>query len=140
MHPRFCGGHRVVNLFYEPAPLRVLQYWIVEGESGVKRAAFVSRVKQGRIEEYKKYHREVWPEMLDALRRAGWHKYSLFLKDDGLLVGYFETPHDFDTAQNAIAAELISHKWHEYMLPLFEAPEGGGSAFEVELEEVFHLD
>ena len=29
--------------------------------------------------------------MLTALRDAGWHNYSLFLRDDGLLVGYFVT-------------------------------------------------
>jgi L-rhamnose mutarotase len=28
--------------------------------------------------------------MLDALRAAGWTNYSLFLTDDGLVVGYLE--------------------------------------------------
>jgi L-rhamnose mutarotase len=106
----------------------------------VKRIGFVSKVKHDRIEEYKKHHREVWPEMLAALSRSGWHNYSLFLRNDGLMFGYFETPNDFDTAQNAIASEQISSKWHEFMLPFFEPRQQGQSAFEIELEEVFHLD
>ena len=44
------------------------------------------------LEDYKKHHEAVWPEMLEALRRHGWHNYSLFMRDDGLLFGYFETP------------------------------------------------
>jgi L-rhamnose mutarotase len=48
----------------------------------------------------------VWPEMLDALRDAGWHNYSLFLREDGLLFGYFETPVDLATAQQAMAPYL----------------------------------
>ncbi len=42
----------------------------------------------GRVQER---HRHVWPEMQAALRETGWANYSLFLRDDGLLVGYLET-------------------------------------------------
>ena len=45
-------------------------------------------------------HAAVWPDMLRALHETGWHNYSLFLRDDGLLIGYFETP-DLDAAAQA---------------------------------------
>jgi L-rhamnose mutarotase len=106
----------------------------------MKRVGFVCKVKEARIEEYKKHHRQVWPEMLDALRRTGWHNYSLFMRKDGLMFGYFETPQSYNAASEAIANEEISIKWHEFMLPFFETGEQGQSAFEIELEEVFHLD
>src|SRR5919109_5156351 len=57
----------------------------------MQRVAFMLKVKPNMIEEYKRRHAAVWPEMLQALRETGWHNYSLFLRDDGLLVGYFET-------------------------------------------------
>jgi L-rhamnose mutarotase len=38
----------------------------------VKRVGFLLKVKEDRIEEYKEHHRNVWPELLDALRRHGW--------------------------------------------------------------------
>src|SRR5437667_48873 len=63
----------------------------------MQRICFVLHVKKDRLEEYKERHRTVWPEMIDALRRTGWHNYSLFLRPDGLLVGYLETP-DFESA------------------------------------------
>ena len=63
----------------------------------MKRVCFVLRVKADRMEEFKQRHRAVWPEMQAALRETGWNNYSLFLRSDGLLVGYLETA-DFDRA------------------------------------------
>ncbi len=53
------------------------------------RVCFTLQVDPDRLAEYRQRHAAVWPEMLAALRDAGWHDYSLFLRDDGLLVGYF---------------------------------------------------
>ena len=57
----------------------------------MERVCFLLQVKPDRLDEYKARHREVWPEMLNALRETGWRNYSLFLRHDGLLVGYLET-------------------------------------------------
>lgn len=57
----------------------------------MQRVCFVLQVKPERLVEYKERHRSVWPEMQAALRETGWGNYSLFLRDDGLLVGYLET-------------------------------------------------
>ena len=51
----------------------------------MQRVGFVLKVKADRLEEYQRRHREVWPDMLQALRETGWHNYSLFMRDDGLL-------------------------------------------------------
>jgi L-rhamnose mutarotase len=64
----------------------------------MKRVCFLLQVKPERIAEYKERHRTVWPEMLAALREAGWRNYSLFLGPDGVLVGYLETE-DFERAR-----------------------------------------
>ena len=56
---------------------------------GMERVCFLIRVKPEHLDEYKRRHCEVWPEMLQALRDTGWHNYSLFLREDGLMVGYF---------------------------------------------------
>ncbi len=50
----------------------------------MQRVCFRLQVKPDRIEEYKARHAAVWPEMLRALARTGWHNYSLFLGEDGL--------------------------------------------------------
>jgi L-rhamnose mutarotase len=97
------------------------------------------QVKRDRLEEYKARHRAVWPEMLDALRQAGWHNYSLFLRDDGMLIGYLETP-DFDHALKAMAETEINARWQTWMADFFEGVPGRHADEQMApIPEVFHL-
>ena len=107
----------------------------------MKRVGFLLKVKQERIEEYKAHHRAVWPEMLDALSRNGWHNYSLFMREDGLMFGYFEAEESFAAALEGMSKEEVNTRWQDLMSPFFEIPEGAHpDAMMVELEEVFHLE
>ena len=107
----------------------------------MKRIGFILKVRQEKLAEYKKAHEKVWPEMLAALNRTGWHNYSLFMRDDGLLFGYFETPKDFKSALDGMEKEEVNAKWQEAMKPYFENLEGRrADESMLELEEVFHLD
>ena len=76
----------------------------------MQRICFVLQVKPERLEEYKERHRHVWPEMLAALRETGWGNYSLFLREDGLLVGYLETE-DFERAKSSMAPREVNERW-----------------------------
>jgi L-rhamnose mutarotase len=109
----------------------------------MKRIGFLLKVKEDKISEYKQRHKAVWPEMLDALTRCGWHNYSLFMRDDGLLFGYFEAHESFAAALQNMGSEEVNTRWQEYMKDFFEAASrGAGRADEnmIELQEVFHLD
>lgn len=106
----------------------------------MKRVAFLLKVKADRLEEYRQRHQEVWPEMLQALRETGWHNYSLFLRDDGLLFGYLETP-DFERALAGMASREVNARWQTEMAPFFENLEGRRpDEGLLLLDEVFHLD
>ena len=78
--------------------------------------------------------------MLDALRRTGWHNYSLFLRDDGLLFGYFEAEESFQASLDGMAQEEINARWQDTMAPFFEGTGDHANRMMTELEEVFHLD
>ena len=107
----------------------------------MKRIGFLLKVNQEKIGEYKARHKEVWPEMLDALRRTGWHNYSIFAREDGLLFGYFETPEDFQAALDGMANEQVNSRWQDFMAPFFENLAGAhADQSMIQLEEVFHLD
>ncbi len=127
----------------------------------MKRVGFILKIRPDKVREYRERHRAVWPEMHDALRRNGWHRYTLFMNNDGLLFGYFETPKCFEAALEGMSKEEVNRKWQEIVAPYVEEmhvlgikgrsrTKGAGSsaAAEVayadesmrELEEVFHLD
>jgi L-rhamnose mutarotase len=104
------------------------------------RICFLLKVRKERLEEYRLRHAHVWPEMLDALRRTGWRNYSLFLRPDGLLVGYLETD-DFDYACAAMKNHPVNARWQKEMSPFFEAiGEDAPDDRIFPLEEIFHLD
>lgn len=106
----------------------------------VERVCFQLKVKQSKIDEYKSRHSEVWPEMLLALSETGWHNYSLFLSEEGLLIGYFETP-DLDAALKGMSQLEVNSRWQAEMAEFFENIEGKepDKAF-TKLEQVFNLE
>jgi L-rhamnose mutarotase len=97
------------------------------------RICFTLQVKPEHLDEYRRRHAAVWPDMLAALRDAGWRDYSIFLRDDGLVVGYFVTD-DLAAAREAMAATDVNTRWQAEMAPFF-----ADSSFLV-LDEVFNLD
>ncbi len=105
----------------------------------MQRVCFVLQVKPERLEEYKSRHRSVWPEMLAALRETGWNNYSLFLRDDGLLVGYLETE-NFERARAGMAKREVNDRWQREMGDFFVQPDGALPDRAMQpLQEVFHL-
>lgn len=106
----------------------------------MERVCFLLRVKPDRLDEYRVRHRAVWEPMLVALRKSGWSNYSLFLRQDGLLVGYLECE-NFSAVQRAMEQTEINARWQSEMAPFFdlrqdERPDTAGE----QLEEIFHLD
>jgi L-rhamnose mutarotase len=106
----------------------------------VRRVCFTLQVDPGRLDEYRGRHAAVWPQMLAALRDAGWHDYSLFLREDGLLVGSLLTD-DLPAAQAAMDATDVNRRWQAEMAPFFVQLPGGRPdlGFTV-LDEVFNLE
>ena len=105
----------------------------------MKRVGFQFKVRQDRLVEYTEHHKNVWPEMLEALRETGWHNYTLFMREDGLIFGYFETNVDLAAAQAKMAATDVNTRWQEFMSEFVDANARPDETF-VELEEYFHLD
>jgi L-rhamnose mutarotase len=93
---------------------------------------FLLKVKPEYIAEYRQLHSPVWPDMLRAIRDAGWSNYSIFIRDDGMLVGYFETD-DLALAQERMDSFEVNTRWAEASEHLFEGPTEW-------LSPVFNLD
>jgi L-rhamnose mutarotase len=106
----------------------------------MERVCFLGRVRPGRLAEYRERHTAVWPELLDALRQAGWSNYSLFLAGDGLLIGYLETD-DYAAALDRMARAPVNGRWQAEMAEFFTDLDGlpPDQGFR-RVAEVFHLD
>lgn len=107
----------------------------------MKRVAFLLKVREDRIEEYKEHHKAVWPEMLDALPAKRLAQLLAVHARRWATLWLLRDPGEFPGCLAGMAKEEINAKWQDFMAPYFERL-GGAHADEsmIELEEVFHLD
>jgi L-rhamnose mutarotase len=101
-----------------------------------ERTAFVLRVRPEKMDEYVETHRDVWPEMLAALRGAGIRNYTIFRAGNEMF-GYFEAD-DLAAAERYLSQQEVCTRWQDHMAALLEerVPDGGAAS----LEEIFRLD
>jgi len=101
-----------------------------------ERSAIVLSVRPEKMDEYLEAHRNVWPEMLQALRDAGIRNYTIF-RQGNQVFGYFEAD-NLDRAGAYLAAQEVNRGWQDAMAELLEArvPDEGPRR----LEEIFRLD
>lgn len=105
----------------------------------MQRVGFQLQVDPTRIDEYVERHREVWPSMLAEITASGRRNYTIFLRHDGLLFGYFEV--DDPAASTAyLAASEVAAAWEAESAGFFTQLDGRPDQGFVGLREVFHLD
>jgi L-rhamnose mutarotase len=104
------------------------------------RYCFHLQVRPDRMAEYVVRRQAVWPDMQDALRATGWRNYSLFLRPDGLLIGYVESD-DLAASQAAMAQTEVNARWQAQMAEFFAGIDSRPphEGFQL-LTEVFHLE
>ena len=106
----------------------------------MERVCFLLKVRREKLEEYKRRHADVWTDMRQALSETGWRNYSLFLRGDGLLVGYLETP-NFDESLRWMAERDVNARWQASMAEFFEELDGKRPDEGMQrLEQIFHLE
>jgi L-rhamnose mutarotase len=107
----------------------------------MKRFGQVIRLKPGVLEEYKRYHAAVWPEVLDMIAQCNIRNYSIYHRD-GTLFAYFEYYGiDFAADMARMAADPNTQQWWKIMDPMQDPlPNRGEGKWWANMEEVFHAD
>lgn len=105
----------------------------------MKRYGQVIRVKPDKLEEYKRYHANVWPEVLSMIHECNMCNYSIYHKDGYLFACFEYIGDDFDADMAKMAADAKTQKWWDIckpmQLPLETRAEGEWWA---NMEEVFY--
>ena len=107
----------------------------------MQRYGMLIGVKPDKLAEYKRYHANAWPEILDMIRQCNIRNYSIYFKD-GLLFSYFEyTGTDFAADMAKMAADPKTQEWWAIMIPLQQPLETRAPGeWWANMEEVFHVD
>ena len=107
----------------------------------MKRVGFILKVKENHLDEYKKYHRDVWPEMKSALKNNGWKKHINSVHNGQKDHRCDSCEKSFSDSLAGMSKEEVNERWQKLMAPFFEIPEGAApDQSMIEIEEVFHLD
>lgn len=97
---------------------------------------------EGGIEKYKEYHKSVWPEVVDGLRKIGVSKMKIFLSGRHLFM-YLEVPDDFDPIRDfpRYMESTRAREWDEIMRGFQQrVPEASSDEWWSSMEEVFDID
>jgi L-rhamnose mutarotase len=104
----------------------------------MQRVCFELQVRSNRLNEYRERHATVRPEMLAEIAASGRRNYSLFLRPDGLLIGYYETD-DVAVSDAYLAGSEIAAGWEREMAPFFDDLDGRPDQDATVLPEIFNL-
>ncbi|MCY1666897.1 L-rhamnose mutarotase [Rhizobium sp. SL86] len=109
----------------------------------MQRMGMVIGLQPGKVEEYKRLHEAVWPEILDLISRCNVKNYSIFLKEpENMLFGYWEYHGtDFEADMAKMAADPKNQEWWSFCIPCqkpFETRKEG--EWWAMMEQVFHMD
>ncbi len=107
----------------------------------MKRYGSVIKVKAEKLEEYKKLHAAVWPDVLKMIKGCNIDNYSIFYRD-GYLFSYFEyTGTDFEADSAKMAADSVTQDWWSHCMPCQQPVETAKEGeWWADMEEVFHQD
>ena len=92
----------------------------------------------GTEEEYVRRHVAIWPEMVEAMKEAGFANYSLFRRGTDV-IGYCECHPNVETCFERFAALGVGERWGAYMEGIVvNLTDENGQLYRY--EEDWHLD
>ncbi len=80
----------------------------------MQRIAFLIRVRPEKLDEYRRLHNSIWPELAAELKAAGLRNYTLWLKPDGTEFGYLECD-NWKAACDYLAKSEVHTRWQNLM-------------------------
>ena len=107
----------------------------------MKRFGMAIKVRPEKLEEYKRLHANVWPDVLTMIATCNIRNYSIYHKD-GLLFSYFEYHgDDFEADMARMAADPTTQQWWAVCKPCQEPLDTRAEGeWWADMEEVFHCD
>ena len=112
----------------------------------IQRYGSVIGLKPEKIEEYKRLHMDVWPDVLKMIKQCNIRNYSIYLgelqNNKNYLFSYFEyTGDDFDADMAKMAADPTTQKWWTFCEPCQSPiPTRKEGEWWANMEEVFHYE
>jgi L-rhamnose mutarotase len=106
----------------------------------MRRIARVMRVRDGKLDDYRRLHAAVWPEVLAALRRSGIRDYAIYYRSGLLFSSMIYDGDDYAADRERLLADPAMQRWNALTGPCLEPVEGPGGEPWPTMDELFHMD
>jgi len=103
-----------------------------------KRIAFKMKLYPGMVEEYKKRHDGLWPELEKLLKDSGISEYSIYFDEETHILFAFHKQAGEKGSQDLGQTEIVK-KWWTFMADIMET-NPDNSPVSSPLTEVFYLE
>lgn len=107
----------------------------------MRRIGEVIKIKPDKLEEYKRYHANPWPEINEMIRKCNIRNYSIYHRGEYLFAYYEYVGEDFEKDMAHMAADPRTQEWWDVVKP-FQEPlqDRKDGEWWAGMEEVYHLD
>ncbi|MBB5336201.1 L-rhamnose mutarotase [Pectinatus brassicae] len=105
----------------------------------MERFAWKAMIKDGKLQEYKKRHDNIWPEMKIVLKDAGIKNYTIWNVGNEVF-GYFECDKGVQYAEKYQAKSAVVDKWNEYMKDVMTMEMDTETGAQPKMQQVFFLE
>lgn len=104
----------------------------------MEKIAFKMQLNPGQVDEYKRRHDEIWPELSQLLSDSGVYDYSIFLDEETNILFAVQKLKEGHTASELPQQEIVK-KWWKYMSDIMESNPDHSPVVK-ELKCVFHME
>ncbi len=105
----------------------------------MERFAWKGRIKAGMLEEYKRRHDTIWPEMIALLKEAGIRNYTIW-SDGRDVFGYYECEKGIEFAEKTQALSPVVDRWNAYMQDVLDMEMDPETGAQPKLKRMFFLE
>ncbi|MEK3935559.1 L-rhamnose mutarotase [Sporosarcina sp. FSL W7-1349] len=105
------------------------------------RVASVIHITDEHIDEYKKLHQRVWPEVIDRIKRSNIQNYSIHIKDNTLFSYYEYVGENYEKDMAEMEKDETTQRWWAICKPLQEPlVTRSENEWWASMKEVFYLE
>lgn len=99
----------------------------------------IGTLKREKIEEYKRLHKNAWPDVLKTISECNLHNYSIFIHEN-LVFSYFEyVGEDYEADMKKMEADKLTQEWWKHTKPCFEKYSiSKASEYYHDMEQIFY--
>ena len=105
----------------------------------MEKYAWKAMIIERKLSEYQRRHNEIWPEMLEVLKKAGIKNYTIWNTGNELF-GYYECEKGVEFAARVQKESPVVERWNKYMKDVMVMETDPDTGVQPQLKKIFTFE